>query len=221
MTPSLEDGFLSKSDRQYLLTTLDESEVAPDPFRQFAVWYKDAEDSGIDLPNAFTFSTASADGVPSSRVLLLKGRDSRGFVFYTNSRSRKGAEIDSNPRASICFFWSALERQVRVEGGIEAVDDREADDYFARRPRESQIGAWASPQGEVVDGRGDLDARFAGYSAKFEKSLSVPRPPFWKGYRLSPSVFEFWQGRPNRMHDRIRYRLEEGSSGWVIERLAP
>lgn len=201
--------------------TLDESAVDPDPFGQFALWYKDAEDSGVGIPNAFALSTASADGVPSSRILLLKDFSASGFVFYTNSRSRKGAEIRVNPRAAICFFWQSLERQVRIEGAIETVDDREADRYFAQRPRESRIGAWASPQGEVVSGRGELDENFARFKARFKDSVSIPRPPFWKGYRLVPSVFEFWQGRPNRMHDRIRYGRNGESDGWAIERVAP
>lgn len=212
---------MKKTDKQYLLMTLDESAVDPDPFRQFALWYKDAEDSGVEIHNAFSLSTASADGAPSSRILLLKDFGASGFVFYTNSRSRKGAEIKANPRAAICFFWQSLERQVRIEGGIETVDDREADRYFAQRPRESRIGAWASPQGEVVSGRGELDGNFARFKARFKDSVSIPRPPFWKGYRLVPSVFEFWQGRPNRMHDRIRYRRNGKSDGWAIERVAP
>ncbi len=210
-----------KTDKQYLLMNLDESDVAPDPFRQFDLWYEDAENGGVDMPNAFTLSTASLDGAPSSRVLLLKGSGARGFVFYTNSLSRKGREMESNPRASICFFWKALERQVRIEGVIETVDDREADKYFAGRPRESRIGAWASPQGEVVSGRKELDEKFARCESRFREVASVPRPPFWKGYRLVPSMFEFWQGRTNRMHDRIRYRRNEKPDGWTIERLAP
>lgn len=198
---------------------LEESDIDRDPFKQFSLWYQDACDSGIDLPNAFTLSTASKDGAPSSRVLLLKNSGENGFVFYTNSLSRKALEVDSNPRAAICFFWNILERQVRIEGGIEVVKDSEADDYFAQRPRESRIGAWASVQGRVVSGRGELDKEFALRVAEFGNSETIPRPPFWKGYRVVPSVFEFWQGRANRMHDRIRYRKD--GPIWVIERLAP
>ncbi len=218
---NLESRLLKNPDRQYLLMSLEEANVAPDPFRQFDLWYGDAENSGIDLPNAFTLSTASTGGVVSSRVLLLKSFNESGFVFYTNSLSRKGKEMGSNPRASICFFWSILERQVRIEGGVETVDDKEADDYFSRRPRESRIGAWASPQGKVVSGREELEEMFARREAEFKDRSEIPRPPFWKGYRIIPSVFEFWQGRRNRMHDRIKYRLNKKSDGWIIERLAP
>ena len=217
--PNLEGGAVEKPDRQYSLMTLDESIVLSDPFKQFDVWYEEALESGIDLPNAFTLSTAA--GAPSSRVLLLKSCGERGFVFYTNSFSRKAREMQSNPRASICFFWSILERQVRIEGAIETVDNMEADEYFAKRPRESQIGAWASPQGKVVRGRKELDERFARYEAEFKNTTSIPRPPFWKGYNLVPGRFEFWQGRANRMHDRIAYTAEEISGGWTIERIAP
>ncbi len=212
---------MKKKDRQYLLMSLDESKIESDPFKQFSLWYEDALQSGIDLPNAFILSTASPDGAPSSRVLLLKGSEGGGYSFYTNSLSRKGKEMDSNPRASMCFFWNSLERQIRIEGRIEIVKDAEADDYFAQRPRGSRIGAWASPQGEVVSGREELEQKFALYEEKFKNSATVLRPPFWKGYRLVPSVFEFWQGRKNRMHDRIRYGMKEKPGGWVMERLAP
>lgn len=210
---------MKKNDRQYLLMGLDESDIDCDPFKQFLVWYKDACDSGMDLPNAFTLSTASKDGAPSSRVLLLKNFNENSFVFYTNSLSRKASEMDSNPHVAICFFWNVLERQVRIGGQIESVEDSEADDYFAQRPRESRIGAWASIQGRVVSGRDEIDKEFARRAVQFENSETIPRPPFWKGYRVVPSVFEFWQGRANRMHDRIRYRKEE--SDWIVERLAP
>lgn len=209
---------MTKTDRQYNLMTLDENGVSKDPFEQFDLWYTDAKNAGIDLPNAFTLSTA-AGGNPSSRTLLLKGADKSGFVFYTNSLSRKGAELKSAPRAAMCFFWVSMERQVRVEGKVEKVGDNEADAYFATRPRMSAIGAWASPQGEVVNGRSELDELFAQREKEFKNTDKIPRPPFWEGYRVVPSVFEFWQGRKNRMHDRIRYRM--GGGGWVVERLAP
>ncbi len=219
--PNLEGETVEKPDRQYLLMTLDELVVAFDPFKQFDAWHTEAREYGIDLPNAFTLSTATAGGVPSSRVLLLKSYGECGFVFYTNSLSRKAREMQSNPRASICFFWNILERQVRIEGAIETIDDKEADKYFAQRPRESQIGAWASPQGKVVSGRKELDERFTRYEAEFRNTTSIPRPAFWKGYRLAPGRFEFWQGRANRMHDRIAYTTDETSGGWTIERIAP
>lgn len=209
---------MGKNDRQYGLMVLNESTIDSDPFKQFSVWYKDATDSGMDLPNAFALSTASLFGVPSTRMLLLKEADESSFVFYTNSLSRKGAEMEKNPAVSACFFWNVLERQVRVEGVVSPVTDQEADSYFATRPRESRIGAWASPQGEVVGGREYLEQRFKQFQKRFEGS-EIPRPEHWKGYRIVPSVFEFWQGRENRMHDRIRYRTNSGT--WKIERLAP
>lgn len=211
---------MGRADRQYTLMRLDESTVLPDPFGQFSLWYEDAVRSGADLPNAFALSTASGAGDPSCRMLLLKEADGRGFVFYTNSLSRKGREMSHNPRVSACFFWGALERQVRIEGAAEAVSEEEADRYFETRPRASSIGAWASPQDEVVSGRKELEDGFRKYEARFEGSHSIPRPPHWKGYRIVPSVFEFWQGRENRMHDRIRYRADK-ARGWMIERLAP
>lgn len=211
---------MGKADRQYTLMRLGESTVSPDPFRQFSLWYEEAAKSGVDLPNAFALSTVSGAGKPSGRMVLLKESDGRGFVFYTNSMSRKGAEMAENPRVSACFFWSALERQVRIEGAAAEISEKEADDYFSSRPRASQLGAWASEQGKVVSGRGELEESFRKYEDRFNGAPQIPRPPHWKGYRITPSVFEFWQGRENRMHDRIRYRLDE-SGLWVIERLAP
>jgi len=192
-----------------------------DPFKQFSLWYGDVLQSGVDLPNAFTLSTASRDGEPSSRVLLLKGCDERGFTFYTNSLSRKARQMKFNPRASMCFFWNSLERQIRIEGRIGKVGNAEADEYFAQRPRGSKIGAWASHQGEILRGREELEEKFSLCDAEFSNSAEIPRPPFWNGYRLIPSVFEFWQGRKDRMHDRIRYGIDKKRGDWTIERLAP
>ena len=216
----LEAGGVGRTDRQYTLMRLDEQTVLPDPFRQFSLWYEEAVKSGVDLPNAFALSTASDGGKPSCRMLLLKEADGRGFVFYTNSMSRKGLEMAENPRVSACFFWSAFERQVRIEGVVGEVSEKEADDYFASRPRASQLGAWASPQGRVVSGRGELEESFRSCEDRFSGLPQIPRPPHWKGYRITPSVFEFWQGRENRMHDRIRHRLDKNGR-WIIERLAP
>lgn len=211
---------MDKTDRQYLRMALDESMVDPDPFRQFDIWYDEALNSQEDLPNAFALSTVSPDGAPSCRIVLLKGVDHGGFTFYTNTLSRKGGHLAKNPMAAICFFWSTLERQLRIEGTTQIVTDDEADAYFATRPRNSQIGAWASPQSEVVKNRQDLDETFHFRSQELEFVETVPRPPHWTGFRVIPSLFEFWQGRESRMHDRIQY-VREKSGWWRVGRLAP
>lgn len=207
----------------YMRETLDEADVAPDPFRQFEHWFSEAVKAQLPEPNAMTLATVGAGARPSARVVLLKGFDERGFVFFTNYASRKGRELDARGIAALLFFWPELERQVRIEGAVSRVDDAESIAYYAGRPRLAQIGAWASPQSEPIAGRHVLEERFEAVQARHrEAHLPVPRPPHWGGYRLAPDVFEFWQGRPSRLHDRIRYRLAPQHAGaWAIDRLAP
>ena len=205
---------------QYELYELREEQLDASPFVQFENWFKDAQNAELIYPNAFTLATSGEDRKPSARMLLMKGYDDRGFVFYTNSESKKGNDFKDNPNASICFWWGKLERQVRIEGEVEQVDESAADAYFASRPRGSQIGAWASHQSSVIDSREVLERRYREIEKQYE-GKDIPRPPYWQGYILIPSTIEFWQGRPDRLHDRLRYRLETPGGGWVIERLAP
>jgi pyridoxamine 5'-phosphate oxidase len=203
--------------KSYERAALDESSAAADPMQQFEAWLAQAIDSKVPEPNAMTLATVGADGRPSTRIVLIKGLDARGIVWYTNYGSRKGRELAGNPHAALQFHWVELERVVRIEGVVEMTSAEESDAYFATRPLDSRIGAWASPQSQVIDSRATLVASAAKVSAKY--LLHPPRPPHWGGYRLRPDVFEFWQGRPSRLHDRLRYRLEGGA--WVRERLAP
>ena len=196
-----------------------ESDLDKNPFRQFARWFEDAKQRQPLMPESMVVSTCGADGVVASRVSLLKSFNEHGFVFFTNYNSRKGTQIAENPRVSLCFFWAALDRQVRIEGAAVKTTAEESDAYFASRPRGSQIGAWASNQSTVIPGRGDLDQRFAELDACY-KERQIPRPPHWGGYRVIPVEIEFWQGRPDRLHDRFVYRLREPKD-WVIERLSP
>jgi pyridoxamine 5'-phosphate oxidase len=206
----------------YKRATLDESQVDADPYRQFARWFDEALKAKIPEANAMTLATAGPDGRPAARIVLLKSFDPRGFVFFTNYASRKGHELAAHPQAALLFYWVELERQVRIEGIVGTVDAAESDEYFASRPRPSQLGAWASPQSQTVADRAALEARFAEVEARYKKaSDAVPRPPQWGGYRLAPETLEFWQGRRSRMHDRIRYRRNVESGGWTIDRLAP
>ena len=204
--------------KEYTRAGLAESDVAADPIEQFHRWFDAALDAGLHEPNAMTVATATCDGRPSARVVLLKGFDGRGFVFYTNHEGRKGRELEENPRAALLFYWGELERQVRIEGAVSRVPETESDAYYASRPRGSRLGAWASEQSRTVEGRGVLEDRIGDLEAEYE-GREVPRPPFWGGYRVGPEVVEFWQGRENRLHDRIVYRREDG--GWKIERLQP
>jgi pyridoxamine 5'-phosphate oxidase len=196
---------------------LNESDLAADPIQQFQTWMADAVASGEPRPDAMTLATVSADGRPSARIVLLKGCDERGFVFFTNFKSRKGRELDSNSHAALVFYWHQLDRQVRIEGTVQRVSDAESDHYFRIRPRDSQISAVASPQSDVVTDRAELDFEVERLRTRFA-NCEVPRPVYWGGYRLLPSEIEFWQGRFGRLHDRLRYRQ---SGGWKIERLAP
>jgi pyridoxamine 5'-phosphate oxidase len=199
---------------------LSETECETNPIDQFRLWFQQAAElcrPGSE-PNAMTLATATPDGIPSARVLLLKGFDERGFVFFTNYESRKGQEIETNPNAAMVFYWPELERQVRVSGTVERVSREESEAYFETRPRESQLGAWASRQSSVIGGREELEAQFRTKAESFNGA--IPTPPFWGGYRLIPQSIEFWQGRPSRLHDRLVYRsIADGS--WQIERLSP
>ncbi len=205
--------------KEYTRAGLAESDVAPDPVEQFRRWFDAALDAGLHEPNAMTVATATRDGSPSARVVLLKGFDSRGFVFYTNYEGRKGRELEENPRAALLFYWGELERQVRIEGAVARVSEEESDAYYASRPRGSRLGAWASEQSRPVESREVLEARLRGLEKEYE-GQNIPRPPFWGGYRVEPEAVEFWQGRENRLHDRIVYR-RTGDGGWEIGRLQP
>ena len=195
-----------------------ETDLDKSPFAQFGRWFEDAKKAQPQLPESMTVSTC-AENVVTSRVCLLKDFDERGFVFYTNYNSRKGAQISENPRVSLCFFWPVLDRQVRIDGVAVKTTEEESDAYFATRPRGSQLGAWASTQSAVLFGRADLDQRFRDLEANY-KDRPVPRPPHWGGYRIIPVTIEFWQGRADRLHDRFVYRLREPKD-WIIERLSP
>ncbi|MCK9687848.1 pyridoxamine 5'-phosphate oxidase [Scleromatobacter humisilvae] len=208
---------LSDQRKSYERGELEETESALDPLRQFETWMGEAFAAKVPEPNAMTLATVGADGRPSTRIVLIKGCDARGIVWFTNYDSRKGRELALHPFAALQFHWVQLERVVRIEGSVERVDAAESDAYFASRPLDSRIGAWASPQSEVIESRGVLVANAAKVAAKF--LMNPPRPPHWGGFRLKPEAWEFWQGRKSRLHDRLRYRLEGGA--WTRERLAP
>ena len=214
---STTDHDIANLRKSYERAELDESASAADPLAQFARWLQEAIAAKIPEPNAMTLATVGGDLRPSTRIVLIKGYDARGIVWYTNYDSRKGREIAGNPFAALQFHWVELERVVRIEGVVEKVSAEESDAYFASRPLDSRIGAWASPQSEVISGRGVLVANAAKYSAQF--LLSPPRPPHWGGYRLVPQEWQFWQGRKSRLHDRLRYR--SAGADWIRERLAP
>jgi pyridoxamine 5'-phosphate oxidase len=202
---------------EYMLSGLDEKEVDRDPFRQFDAWFKASVAAQLPLANAMSLATANKAGRVSVRAVLLKGVDSRGFTFYTNFESRKAREMRDNPNAALLFCWDELERQVRVEGRVESISDAESDEYYHSRPLGARLGAWASPQSDVLPDRKTLENKLAAITAQYGDN--PPRPPFWGGLRLVPDWFEFWQGRKNRLHDRVSYRLDGGR--WVIERLGP
>ena len=201
------------------MTQLLENELDPSPFAQFGRWFDEARATQQPLPESMTLATATTDGAVSARVVLLKAFDDHGFVFFTNYNSPKGAQLHENPRAALVFWWPPLDRQVRIEGAVCRVTEQESDDYWATRPRGSQLGAWTSEQSKVLAGRGALDARFEELSATY-KDRPIPRPPHWGGYRVIPTLLEFWQGRADRLHDRFAYRLRDAKD-WVIERLSP
>jgi pyridoxamine 5'-phosphate oxidase len=203
--------------KSYERAELDEAASDADPLRQFGAWLEQAIAAELPEPNAMTLATVGSDGKPSTRIVLIKGYDERGLVWYTNYESRKGRELAANPHAALQFHWVELERVVRIEGTVDKVPEGESDAYFASRPLDSRVGAWASPQSEVIASRAVLVANAARYGARF--LLKPPRPPHWGGFRLRPQAWEFWQGRKSRLHDRLRYRLEAGA--WLRERLAP
>jgi pyridoxamine 5'-phosphate oxidase len=203
--------------KSYERAELDEAASHADPLQQFNQWFQQALHAQIPEPNAMTLATVGAEGRPSTRVVLVKGFDARGIVWYTNYQSRKARELAAHPYAALQFHWVELERVVRIEGRVEQTSEAESDAYFASRPLESRIGAWASPQSEVIASRAVLVSNAAKASARY--LLNPPRPPHWGGYRLVPDSWEFWQGRKSRLHDRLRYRLD--ANGWVRERLAP
>ena len=203
---------------EYTRTGLAEADVAPDPVVQFRAWFRDALAADLHESNAMTLATTTPDGRPSARVVLLKGYDERGFVFYTNYEGRKAHELEANPLCALLFYWGELERQVRIEGRASRVSVEESDAYFTSRPRGSRLGAWASEQSRPVQGRSVLEERVRALEAEYE-GREIPRPPFWGGYRVEPHTIEFWQGRENRLHDRLVYLRNEG--GWKIVRLQP
>ncbi len=217
MNSSTPDPALARMRQEYTLGGLTETDLAPEWPEQFAGWLADATAAGLAEPNAMTFATARADGRPSARTVLLKAYDRRGFVLFTNYRSRKATEVAANPYASLVFFWYPLHRQVVVCGAVERVPRAETEAYFAQRPRGAQLAAWASPQSTVLPSRDELERAWREAADRF--SGDVPPPEHWGGLRVVPETVEFWQGRENRMHDRLRYRRTD--SGWVIERLAP
>jgi pyridoxamine 5'-phosphate oxidase len=210
---------ISERRKDYTLLNLREDEVDPDAIRQFERWLDEATTAGIREPDAMTLATATPDGRPSARIVLLRGVDDRGFGFFTNYDSRKGRELDANPFAALVFFWHELERQVRVEGSVERMSTAESDIYFQSRPASSRIGACASPQSQVIAGREVLERQCRELMRRFPDD-AIPRPDNWGGFRLVPETIEFWQGRPSRLHDRLRY-TRRGQSEWLVERLAP
>ena len=204
--------------KEYTRAGLNEADVAPDPISQFHRWFEETLAANLHEPNAMIVATATRDGHPSARTVLLKGYDERGFVFYTNYEGRKAEEIEANPRCALLFYWGELERQVRIEGRAGRISGEESDAYFASRPRGSRLGAWASEQSRPVENRSVLEERVRSLEAEYEER-EIPRPPFWGGYRVEPDLIEFWQGRENRLHDRLVYRRNGGV--WKMERLQP
>jgi pyridoxamine 5'-phosphate oxidase len=215
MTPPLS---IAELRREYARARLDEKDVSPDPFAEFARWFAEAQAAEAAEVNAMVLATATLDGRPSARVVLLKGFDERGFVFFTDYRSRKAEELETNPRAALGFHWTELERQIRIEGKVARTSLEESESYYRTRPIGSRLGAWASHQSRAIGSRADLEAGLREVERRFS-GPDVPLPQHWGGYRVSPECFEFWQGRENRLHDRIRY-LREGD-GWRVERLSP
>ena len=205
--------------REYAKESLTKRDVDPDPIRQFERWFAQALRAELLEPNAMTLATSTPSGVPSARMVLLKGADERGFVFFTDYRSQKGAELDANPHASLCFWWDALQRQVRVTGRAARVSGAESAEYFRTRPHGSRLGAWASHQSSALTTRDELEREVARLAEQYPEGADVPLPPHWGGFRVVPNAIEFWQGRPSRLHDRILYTHD--GTGWTIGRLSP
>ncbi|MBA2745730.1 MAG: pyridoxamine 5'-phosphate oxidase [Flavisolibacter sp.] len=204
---------------EYASQVLLEADLAPDPINQFSKWWQQAIETQISEANAMTLATASSDGLPSARIVLLKGFDEKGFVFFTNYKSYKALQLEENPKACLVFFWKELERQVRIVGLVKKVSEKESDDYFLSRPVGSRIGAWTSPQSQVIADRNWLDNAYLKVAEQFNEK-DIQRPESWGGYVVQPVIVEFWQGRPSRLHDRIQYSLNENAE-WKMERLAP
>lgn len=213
---------MSPRDRriQYETAGLHREDLDESPIQQWHAWYVDAVEAELPEPNAMVIGTVDEYGLPDARIVLARGVDDEGITFFGNYESSKGQQLDSTPLASVVFPWLGLHRQVRARGSVEVLSRFESDAYFASRPRDSQIGAWASPQSQEIEDRSVLEKNFADFSEQFSTG-DVPRPPHWGGWLLVPEVFEFWQGRPNRLHDRFRYRLEDSTDSWIIDRLAP
>lgn len=210
---------LSSMRKEYTQSALHEADMAGDPVTQFGVWFQQAVAAEVPEANAMTLATATPEGRPSARIVLLKGYDDRGFTFHTNYDSRKGAEIEANPYVALVFFWPALERQVRIEGRVERTSEAESDDYFQSRPAGARLGAWASKQSVVIPDRKAMEARLRELEEEYSDG-NIPRPSHWGGFRVEPEAVEFWQGRASRLHDRLRY-VRSSQGGWTIQRVAP
>lgn len=213
------DTALANVRKEYTQQSLDHSEVLPDPVAQFEQWFGAAQKAQVPEPNAMNLATVSADGRPTARIVLLKGIEEESFLFYTNYESRKGQDLQHMPYVALTFFWPELERQVRIEGEATKISEERSTTYFQSRPRGSQLGAWVSPQSQIIEDRSVLNQRQQELSERFDEE-KIPRPHYWGGYAVQPHTIEFWQGRPSRLHDRLRYRRQADDT-WVIERLAP
>ncbi len=213
-------SIMTDARKEYEQATLQEADVARDPLRQFTLWYEAAVTAKVPEPEAMTLSTATPEGRPSARIVLLRGYDDRGFCFFSNYNSHKGRELAANPYAALTFHWVEQERQVRIEGRVEKTSAAESDAYFFSRPSRSRIGAWSSPQSDVIPNRETLDELFKRFKEQYPDESAIPRPEHWGGYRLIPTRIEFWQGRPSRLHDRLQFS-RDGEAGWKLQRLAP